>query len=141
MKRAIEASVLLAAALLAARPAAAQEPPPGPAILYEREVFEYDRAGRPDPFRSLLNDPELGLRFEDFTLRGVLHNDDPARSVAILSQTGSTRRIQARVGDRLGGMRIAAIRPESVEVVVEEFGVARRETLELRPASQKGDSQ
>jgi hypothetical protein len=133
--------VLLAAAALgalcSAAPLAAQTPPDS-LVLYEREVFDYSRSGRSDPFRSLLRDPELGLRFEDLALLGVLHDPQPARSVAVLTQKGSSRRIRARVGDRIGGIRIVAIRPRSVDVVVEEFGVVRRETLELRPATEKG---
>lgn len=109
-------------------------------ILYQREVFEYSRSGRPDPFRSLLRDPELGLRFEDLALVGVLFDEDPAQSVAVLSQTGATRRVRARVGDRIGGIRIVAIRPRSVDVVVEEFGVLRRETLELKSATERGST-
>ena len=74
------------------------------------------------------------------TLMGVLYHPDPSRSVAVLSQTGSTRRIRARVGDRVGGIRIVSIGPRSVDLIVEEFGVARRETLELRPTSERGSS-
>lgn len=129
----------LAALSLGASPLRAQAPADS-VILYEREVFRYSREGRPDPFRSLLNNPELGMRFEDLVLLGVLYHPDPARSVAVLSQTGSPRRVRARVGDRIGGIRIVSIGPRSVDVIVEEFGVARRETLELRPASEKGSS-
>lgn len=134
--------VALAAASVAA-PAEAQSRAPVRAradtvSVYEREVFEYDRAGRPDPFRSLLQSAELGLRVEDLSLAGVVYHRDPARSVAILAQTGAERRIRARVGDRIGGIRIAAIGPRSVDVIIEELGVARRETLELRPAAKKG---
>ena len=107
-------------------------------VLYEREVFEYARDGRPDPFRSLLKDPELGMRFEDLTLVGVLHDGDPGRSVAILSQVGSARRLRVRVGERVGSVRILAIGQRSVDLIVEEFGVARRERLELKPATEKG---
>ena len=106
--------------------------------VYEREVFEYSRDGRPDPFRSLLQSADLGIRIEDLSLAGVVYHEDPARSVAILVQTGATRRIRARVGERVGAVRIAAIRPRSVDVIIEELGVARRETLELRPAAKKG---
>jgi hypothetical protein len=104
---------------------------PSTTVIYEREVFEYSAGGRPDPFRSLLQDGELGIRIEDLMLRGVVYHPDPARSVAVLSQTGSQRRIQARVGERVGTLRILSIQPERVEVVVEELGVARRETLTI----------
>lgn len=104
-------------------------------VVYRREVFEYPRAGRADPFRSLLQNAELGVRVEDLTLRGVVFHSDPARSVAVLEQRGRERRLRARVGDRIGGLRILAIKARSVDVLIEEFGVARRETLVLRPTA------
>lgn len=127
-----------AAALLLGPEAASAQAAPGEALVYEREVFRYGSAGRSDPFRSLLQNAEFGLRFEDLMLQGVMYNADPRRSVAVLAQTGASRRIRARVGDRFGGIRIVSIRPRSVDVVIEEFGVARRETLELKPATTKG---
>ena len=137
------ALVAAVAAAALATPAAAQSRAPvspraQPVAVYEREVFRYDRAGRPDPFRSLLSGTELGIRVEDLSLAGVVYHSDPSRSVAILAQTGSERRIRARVGERVGGIRIAAIRPRSIDVIIEELGVARRETLEMRPAAKKG---
>lgn len=132
---------LLAGAILlgfGAAPLAAQETAAeldleavGGTVLYEREVFDYSAAGRPDPFRSLLSDAELGVRVEDLTLRGVVYNRDPSLSVAVLTQQGSDRRIRARVGERVGSLRILAIEPDHVEIVVEELGVARRETLRI----------
>lgn len=102
-----------------------------PTVVYEREVFTYSAAGRPDPFRSLLDDAELGIRLEDLTLRGIVHHRDPSQSVAVLTQAGSDRRIRARVGERVGALRILAIYPDRVDLVVEELGVARRETLRI----------
>ena len=113
---------------------------PDTTMVYEREVFEYGRGGRPDPFRSLLKSADLGVRVGDLVLLGVVHHPDPTRSVAVIAQTGASRRIRARVGDRIGTMRVLAIRPTSVDVLVEELGVARRETLALRQASNKGGS-
>jgi hypothetical protein len=107
------------------------------ALIYEREVFQYQRGGRPDPFRSLLTNAELGVRTEDLTLVGVISHPDPRQSVAVLSQRGSDRRVRARIGDRLGSIRIVAIHPRRIDVVVEEFGVARRETLEIPNAPGK----
>lgn len=108
------------------------------AVVYEREVFDYRRAGRPDPFRSLMDDAELGVRVEDLTLQGVMVGGDPSESVAVLSRVGSTRPLRVRVGDRIGGIRILSIEQRSVQVLVEEFGVARRGTLELKSVTQKG---
>jgi hypothetical protein len=104
-------------------------------IVYRREVFRYQPLGRPDPFRSLLGSAELGVRVEDLALRGVVYHPDPARSVAMLTREGVDRPIRARVGDRIGGIRILTIRPNSIDVLVEELGVARRETLQITRAA------
>lgn len=100
-------------------------------VLYDREIFNYPGGARPDPFRSLLLEGDLGIRIEDLALRGIVYHPDPSRSVAVLSQEGSTRRIQARVGERFGSLRVLAIYPDRVEIVIEELGVARRETLRI----------
>jgi hypothetical protein len=119
-------------------PIAAQTAAPAK-VIYDREVFDYSGGGRPDPFRSLVQDGELGIRVEDLTLRVVLYNaSDPTQSVAVLAQRGSERRIQARVGERIGSLRIIAIRPEEIDIAIEELGVSRRETLGIarpRPAT------
>lgn len=99
-------------------------------VLYEREVYRYSAASRPDPFRSLLLEG-LGVRVEDLAVRGILYDPEAMNSVAVLSQAGSDRRIQLRVGQRLGAVRILSILPDRVEVVVEELGVSKRETLKL----------
>jgi hypothetical protein len=110
------------------------------AIVYEREVFDYSRDGRTDPFRSLLDDAELGVRLEDLSLQGVMYDADTSQSVAVLSRVGSSRPLRVRVGDRIGGVRVLSIGQRSVQVLIEEFGVARRGTLELKSVTQKGSS-
>lgn len=132
-----------AAAAFPCGSAAAQEeatPPEGsaPRVIYEREVFQYPRGGRPDPFRSLVGTGALGLRIEDVAVRGIVFDPDPAQSVAVLTVAGSDRPIRARVGDRVGGIRILAIHPRRVDVLVEEFGVSRRESLQLRVGPEQG---
>jgi hypothetical protein len=108
------------------------------ATVYRREVFDYARGGRTDPFRSLLNTAELGIRFEDLSLRGVIYNPDPRLSVAVFWEAGAERRIRARVGERVGGIKILAIHPRRVDLLIEEFGVARRESLDLKRDPEKG---
>jgi hypothetical protein len=134
-------SLLLAAALIAGLPAAATaQLVPDSSLTYRREVFDYSRAGRPDPFRSLLSGTDLGVRPEDLTLTGVVYSSDPRRSVAVLMRRGETRPLRARVGDRIGGIQVVGIRPRSVDILVEEFGVGRRTTIELKSAAKKGES-
>jgi hypothetical protein len=132
--------VALSAALVAAPGSARAQAPADTAIVYEREVFDYERSGRADPFRSLLDDAELGVRLEDLSLQGVMYDADISQSVAVLARVGSTRPLRVRVGDRIGGIRVLTIGQRSVQVLIEEFGVARRGTLELKSVTQKGTS-
>lgn len=133
--------ILLALALLAAAPRALEAQVAADTTLtYEREVFDYQRAGRADPFRSLLQGSELGIRVEDLTLTGVVYSSNPRVSVAVLTRRGADRPIRARVGDRVGGLQVVAIGPRSVDVVIEEFGIARRATIQLKSAAKKGQS-
>jgi hypothetical protein len=133
-------ALLLAAAAV---PAAAQEASAASEsgevpLIYRREVFQYQRSARPDPFRSLLKTADLGVRFEDLTLLGVIHNSDPRQSVAILSVTGRPDRLRARTGERLGGITVVSIQPRRVDLLVEEFGVPRREALVLKADPEQG---
>ncbi|MQA89895.1 MAG: hypothetical protein GEU90_06640 [Gemmatimonas sp.] len=105
---------------------------------YEREVFRYSQGNRPDPFRSLLLDGDLGIRLEELTLKGTVYHPDPSLSVAIITREGTDRQIKARVGEPVGGLRVLAIYPDRVDIVIEELGVAQRETLHLvRPERER----
>jgi len=141
-------AMLVAGALIVALadPAAAQNDVGRPAddrdareaVVLEREVFHYDRAGRRDPFQPLPGAEYAGVRLDDLVLAGVLHNPDPRRSVAILTERGTDRRFRVRTGDRLGEIRIQAIHPDRVDLLVDERGRTRRETLQLpRPDRQR----
>jgi len=127
----ITSSLALIAGVLCTPVQAAAQVAGDTVLIYDREIFRYDRSGRPDPFRSLLTNAELGVRTEDLTLLGVIYHPDPSQSVAVLAQRGVDRRFRARVGERLGSVRIVAINQRSIDVVVEEFGLARRERLEI----------
>lgn len=127
----------LAGVLLAA-PAAAQTPADSAPNVYRREVFSYPGRGRPDPFGSLLGSADLGVRFQDLGLKSVIFSPDQGQSVVVLSEAGSERRIRARVGQRIGGITVLAIHPRRVDLLVEEFGVARRESLELKSEPKTG---
>ena len=112
--------------------ASAQAKDDDPPLVYRREVFQYPRGARPDPFRSLLSSEELGYRFEDMRLTGVIYSPNSRVSVAVLTEAVSKKRFRLKVGERVGGITVAAIHPKRVDVVVNEFGVIRRETLQLR---------
>jgi hypothetical protein len=96
--------------------------------VYEREVFDYPSLGRRNPFRALNSGEQLGPRFEDLVLKGVLYN--PAvGSVATLHDEKTGKRYRLREGDRLGEIRVAVIRAKEVDFVITSFGISRRETL------------
>jgi hypothetical protein len=61
--------------------------------------------------------------------------------VAVLTTKDSARRIQARVNQRVGTVRILAIYPERVEVAVEELGVSRSETLHIEKQQTEEETQ
>lgn len=127
-------ALLLAAA---AAPAQGQSPKPAAAgqgiqIEYRREVFGYDRRGRPDPFRPLLTPGDLGIRLEDLRLRGVVYNPNPRLSVAVFAQADTGRSIRLRVGQRYGNLTVVGIYPRRVDVRVDEFGQSRVESVPLK---------
>jgi hypothetical protein len=128
---------LLLAAVIPAIPAVAQKSA-SEEIIYRREVYQYQRGIRPDPFRSLLGSVDIGVRLEDLALRGIVHHSNPRESVAILVESGTNRRIRARIGERVGAITVVAIHPRRVDVVIEDLGVPRRESLYLKVATDTG---
>ncbi len=95
-----------------------------------REVFNYDRTGTRDPFVSLLATSELRPVLSDLHLIGILYDVTGHRSVAIMrDQTDKLYR--ATVGQTLGRMRVARIKPRAVIFTIEEFGFNRQDSLVL----------
>jgi hypothetical protein len=135
-------ALMLAAGAL---PAEAQQPVSGGGseVVYRREVFQYDRGARTDPFRAprLTTSTATGIGIGDLRLRGIVFDPDPRQSIAILVERASERRIRARVGERIGSMRIVAIHPRRIDLVVEELGATRRESLFLRADPEPGTQQ
>jgi hypothetical protein len=125
-------ALLILAPLATEATAASAQEAEEPRVMYRREVYQYSRGGRVDPFRSLIGSVELGVRPEDLTLRVVMAYDDPRESVAIFTQAGANRRIRVRTGDRIGGMTVVAIHPRRVDVVIDDFGVPRRESFYVK---------
>jgi hypothetical protein len=147
MRPLAETLAVLALAALAAAPAPAPAQAPAPAArpgalaapapaalpaadVYRREVFRYQRAGRPDPFQPLLTAAELGFRVEDLRLTAIIYS--PAgRSVAVFAAGDSARRYRLRQGQRLGTMTVIRIYPQRVDVRVDEFGGSRMQSVPL----------
>lgn len=96
-----------------------------------RETYAYRGSGR-DPFVSLLRSGDVRPLLEDLRVTSITYNPRyPGSSVAVMREFAG-KRYTVRVGDELGRLRIAEIRPYEVVVNVEEFGVERQTVLRLR---------
>lgn len=123
---------------------------------FEREVFAYERAGRRDPFISLMTSSEIRPLLPDLRLVGIAYDPTGRNSVAVLredaqdpSATPNTVRggptpirktdgvpmYRVKEGQQLGRMRVARIGPKSVTFTIEEFGYSRQETLALNESN------
>ncbi|HEX8211244.1 MAG TPA: hypothetical protein VF584_13805, partial [Longimicrobium sp.] len=130
--RAALAAVALAlglAAPAAAQPAAPADSAVRPIENYRREVFRYQRGGRPDPFQPLLSAADLGYRVEDLRLASIVYSPNPRQSIAVFTVGDSAGRHRLRTGQRLGSITVLAIYPRRVDVQVNDFGVARVQSL------------
>jgi len=97
----------------------------------ERETFSYVAGGRRDPFRPLEAGDELGPRFEDLELSGIIYSPEAA-SVVVLVDRSTQRRYRVWEGDIVGGAQLLDVRPDEAIFVVTVFGVTRQETLRLK---------
>jgi hypothetical protein len=121
-------------ALLLSSTAAAQTPTPAPVPdehTIQREVFDYNAAGRRDPFVSLLATSDLRPLLIDLRLAAIAYDPNGRNSVAVLRDLTSKEQYRVKVGQTLGRMRVAAIQPRSVTFTIQEFGLSRQETLTM----------
>lgn len=131
------ASVAWLATLLllsVASAAAAQEAAGGAGddadLVFEREVFFYEPAGRRDPLTPLTGQTGLAPRFSNLSLQGVIYSDTPGESVAILADRAG-RVYRVRAGEVLGDARVLTIARDRVRFAVTSFGLVRQEELVL----------
>ncbi len=99
-------------------------------LVYEREIFTYRGQDRRDPFQPLTQDNQMGPRFQDLSLQGIVYSNVPGESLAVL-RAGGDRVLRVRVGDVIGNSRVIEIGPTRVVMAVENFGTIRQEILEL----------
>lgn len=99
--------------------------------VFEREIFRYERAGRRDPFVSLMENGELRPLITEIRVTGIVYDESGRSSVAVLRDIGSKEQYRVRIGSSLGRMRVARIDRKSVTFTIEEFGFSRQETLQL----------
>jgi len=129
-------AALLSVVVLSA--AIAQTPSPANPVsehtIY-REVFEYEPAGRRDPFTSLLGTSDLRPLLIDLRLAAIAYDPNGRNSVAVLRDLTSKEQYRVKVGQTLGRMRVAAIQPRSVTFTIQEFGLSRQETLTMNDST------
>jgi hypothetical protein len=94
-----------------------------------REAYDYDAAGRRDPFFSLLGTAELRPSVADLRLTSVLYH--PTRPIAVMRDATTNTRYTVTVGTTLGRMRVVLIKPRVVIFTIEEFGLNRQDSLVL----------
>lgn len=104
-----------------------------------REVFDYPADGRRDPFEPLSAGDELGPRFEDLRLAGVIYSPERG-SMAVMVDAATGRRYRVWEGDSIGGARLVRVHPDRAEFQVTVFGVSRRDTLRLKTQDKEQDS-
>jgi hypothetical protein len=100
-----------------------------PEIAINREVFQYDAAGRRDPFVSLLSTSDLRPLFSDLLLVVINYDPQGRNSVAIMRDAATKEQYRVRQGQLIGRMRVAAIEPKRVTFTIDEFGFSRQESL------------
>lgn len=129
---AVAALMPCAAGAQAKRDAAASAPRRDSAApVLMREVYEYEREGRRDPFLSLMTSGDIRPMLVDLRLGGIIHDPSGRRSVAVMRDIGTRQQYRVTVGMTLGRMRVVAIRPRAVIFAIEEFGFSRRDSLFL----------
>lgn len=101
------------------------------AITFNREVFQYDPAGRRDPFVSLVKSSEIRPTLSDLRLTTIAFDPLGHNSVAVLRDLGTKEQYRVKVGTALGRMRVVRIDPKVVTFALEEFGFSRQETLAI----------
>ena len=102
-----------------------------PAVLINRELFQYEGDGRRDPFVSLLNTSDLRPLLSDLKLVAIAFDPNGRTSVAVMRDLTSKEQYKVRVGQTLGRMRVAAIQEKAVIFTIEEFGFSRQEMLAM----------
>lgn len=133
----VAAGVALFAAGPTANPVSAQETSGDSSLV--REVFDYPSTDRRDPFEPLSTEQDLGPRFEDLRLAGVIYSPDRG-SIAVLVDVATQRRYRVWEGDVIGGARLVSVGQDHAEFLVTVFGVSRRDTLRLKQQDKEQDS-
>jgi hypothetical protein len=97
-----------------------------------REVYGWQGGGR-DPFRSMVTTASTGPELPDLTLVAIIYDrGNPSNSLAMFRETGSNRRFSVGPGQSIGRLTVAAVRPNSATLRLNDFGTVREQTYSLR---------
>lgn len=107
-------------------------------ILFRREVYNYPRSGRRDPFASLIISGDIRPLIADLEVSVIIYDPAGRNSFATLKDVSTGVVYRARVGSVIGRLRVTAIRQREVAVAVDEFGFTRQEVLSITVPSRGG---
>jgi hypothetical protein len=107
-------------------------------IIFNREVYSYPRAGRRDPFASLITTGDIRPILADLEIVGIILDGTGRNSVATLRDVSTSEIYRVRVGSTFGRMRVTAIRQREVGLAIDEFGFTRQEVLSITVPSRGG---
>jgi len=104
-------------------------------LPFERELFDYVREGRRDPFAALVpkeegSDPNVN----NLALNGIIWGF--AGDLAVVKEKGGKGHV-LREGDRVSGGKVEEITRDSITFRLSEFGVVTRYTLNLKGEGRK----
>jgi hypothetical protein len=96
-----------------------------------REAYDYDAAGRRDPFLSLLNSEDLRPMISDLRLVSILYDESGRRPIAVMRDVQNNTQYRVTTGSTLGRLKVALIKRKAVIFSIEEFGMNRQDSLVL----------
>jgi len=101
-----------------------------PSLIYTRKYFDYRVRKSADPFQPLLSEGQQleGLSLNTLMLTGIMWED---RLGMVVMEDNKGRGYPLRVGDKLAGARLVAIREDAAVFRVVEFGVVHNVVKEL----------
>jgi hypothetical protein len=100
-------------------------------VIFNREVYTYPRAGRRDPFSSLIQTGDIRPMIADLEVVAITVGQTQQQGIATLRDKSSNEIYRVRVGSVFGRLRVTAIRQREVVVAIDEFGHTRQETLPI----------
>ncbi len=104
-------------------------------LPFEREIFEYIKEGRRDPFLPLVPKEEgAEPNVNNLTLTGIIWGF--GGPMAVVKEKGATGHV-LREGDKVSGGEVEEITMSSITFRLSEYGVVTRYTLTLKGEGRK----